>query len=116
MHKHETTWIVIVDGSRARIVTPDAEGSRLELVTELGSDAAHIPAHEIGTDRLGRVQESQYSGRHSIEPRQDPHEQRKVDFVRAVALHLTEASREYRFDRMVLFAPPRDLGVLRGAR
>jgi protein required for attachment to host cells len=61
------------------------------------------------------MQESQYSGRHAVEPRTDPHQERKAQFIRSLAERLNRAAGEQLFDDLVLFAPPRALGELRQA-
>ena len=49
-----------------------------------------------------------------IEPRLDPHEERLTEFLRKVATYLNEQAAGAAFDDLVLFAPPRALGQLRG--
>ncbi len=113
MPRHSITWIVIADGSRARILAPREGGKGFDIVSEAASESAHTPSHEIWSDRPGQTQESAYSGHHSIEPRHDPHEERKLAFVRGLAAQLNQAAGEKRFDNLILFAPPRCLGQLR---
>lgn len=113
MPRHRVTWIVIADGSRARIVKHREEAPGFDIVAELDSPAAHVAAHLIGAERPGRTQESQYSGRHAIEPRHDPHEERLTAFVRSVADYLNEHGASAAVDDLILFAPPRALGEMR---
>lgn len=115
MPRHSITWIVVSDGSRARILAARKEGSGFDVVPELASPEAHTPSHDLGSDRPGRAQESGNSAHHSIEPRHDPHEERKSAFVRSLAAQLNQAAGEKRFDDLILFAPPRCLGELREA-
>ncbi len=115
MPRHHMTWIVIADGSRARILARRKSGKGFDIVSETASEAAHTPSREIWSDRPGQTQESAYSGHHSIEPRHDPHEEQKLVFVRGLAAQLNRAAEEKRFDDLILFAPPRCLGELRDA-
>jgi len=115
MPRHPTTWIVIADGSRARIVVRREDGKGFDIVSEAVSEEAHTPSREIWADRPGQAQESAYTGHHSIEPRRDPHEERKAAFIRGVAVQLNQAAGDKRFDNLILFAPPRCLGELRDA-
>jgi protein required for attachment to host cells len=115
MTKHSVTWIVMADGSRARIVSPRRGESGFDVLSELASQEAHVPSHEIWSGRSGRTQESGNSAHHAIEARQDPHEARKTAFIRSVAERLNRAAIEKAFDRLILFAPPRCLGELREA-
>jgi protein required for attachment to host cells len=111
--QHKTTWIVMADGSRALIVTRRDVEPGFDVVSSMFSDAAHVPSRDIGSDRPGRTQESGYSGRHAIQPRHDPHQDRMTAFVDSVARYLNEASGEKKFDRLILFAADRALGRLR---
>lgn len=113
MPRRRITWIVIADGSRARIVTPRAERPGYDVVSELDSQEARMPSREIVSDKPGRGQESANPGRHSMEPRQNPHDVAKVAFVRDLAERVNQAATENRFDHLILFAPPRALGELR---
>jgi protein required for attachment to host cells len=113
MPRGYTTWIIIADGSRARILTPREERVGFDIVYETASTEAHVPSREIWADRPGHTQESRSSARHSIEPRHDPHEERKAAFIRGLASQLNAAGKENRFDRLILFAPPRCMAELR---
>jgi protein required for attachment to host cells len=113
MPRRHTTWIIIADGSRARILAPREEELGFDIVSETTSAEAHVPSREIWADRPGHIQESGNSARHSIEPRHDPHEDRKVAFIREVASQLNVAAKEKRFDSLILFAPPRSMAELR---
>jgi protein required for attachment to host cells len=115
MPRRHTIWIAIADGSRARIVARREEGSGFDIVSEMSSAEANVPSREIWADRPGRTQESGYSGRHAIEPRHDPHQERKAAFIRGFAAQLNEAAEQERFDELILFAPPRSLAELRGS-
>ena len=115
MPRHHTVWIAIADGSRARIVARRQEGSGFDIVSEMSSTEANVPSREIWADRPGRTQESGYSGRHAVEPRHDPHQDRKAAFIRGFAAQLNEAAEQERFDELILFAAPRSLAELRGS-
>jgi protein required for attachment to host cells len=111
--KRITTWIVLADGARARILQNTGPGTGLTEVDELQSRAAHMPTRELGTERPGRGQESATSGRHAITPREDWHEGEKVSFAHEVAAYLKENGNAGKFDALVLAAAPRTLGELR---
>ena len=109
------TWIVIADGVKARIVANEGAGKGL----------APVPGHVMATpphdprdgysERPGRVHESSGSSRHAVEPRLDWHRFEKQQFAKSVAEMLDAESGKGAFDRLVLAAPPRTLGDLRGA-
>lgn len=115
MAKRRVTWFVLADGSRARFLTRRTEGPGYEIVGNHESPEAHLASHQIMSDRPGRTQESGYSGRHAIEPRQDAHQARKTSFVHSVADHLNAESARGVFDDLVIYAPPRALAELRAS-
>jgi protein required for attachment to host cells len=115
MAKRRVTWIVMADGSRARIVKARDEGSGFDMLSDLVSSEAHTPSRDLVSDRPGHGQESANSAHHAMEPRHDPHDQVKSAFLRGVAERLNRAGGEKAFDALILFAPPRCLGELRDA-
>ena len=115
MPKRRVTWFVLADGSRARFVTRRSEGGGYELAAEYESPDAHVPTHDLVSDRPGRVQESAYRAHHGVEPRQVAHRARKDAFAQQVASHLNAASAKGAFDTLVLYAAPRSLAALRAA-
>ena len=110
----EKLWVVIADGEHARVVTP-AAASQFKATLALDSVAAHKRSLDLGSDRPGRAQESATTTRHAIEPKHDPHELAKRDFLREVARQLDEHAAQHDFDRLVLVAPDRALNDLRSA-
>jgi protein required for attachment to host cells len=49
-----------------------------------------------------------------MEPRTDPHLVEEERFARKIVTVLDQAARRQRFDRLVLVAPPKLMGMLRG--
>lgn len=111
MSKRKTSWIVVADGSHARILTNSGPGTGLTLLVEHDSPDARAHTAELGTDRPGRTQDSAGPGRHAMEPRVDWQRQEKERFVARLATELTQARDQ--FDALVLVAPPRVMGELR---
>lgn len=117
--KLPTTWYVVADGGRARILQKrgrqgngqEAFDTRQEFV----SANLHRQTHDLGTDRPGRVRESATSAHHAAQPRQDLHQADKRSFVHEVAAVLNEASQRDEFDALILVAPAHALGDLRQA-
>jgi protein required for attachment to host cells len=109
------TWIVIADGVKARIVANEGAGKGL---TAVPGHAMATPPHaerDGYSDRPGRVHESSGSSRHAIQPRLDWHRFEKQQFAKHVAGMLDAEAGKGAFDRLILVAPPRTLGDLRGA-
>jgi protein required for attachment to host cells len=113
MVKHYVTWIVIADSSRAQILTRREDPPGFDIVTAFQSPEGHASAHQLGSDRPGRTQESANSAHHAIEPRIDPHEESTIQFLQTVAQYLNENATVEEVRGLILFAPPRALGHLR---
>ena len=111
--KKLTTWVVLADGARARILENTGPGTGLVELEEWESAEARKPTRELGTERPGRGHESATEGRHAIAPHGDWHEMEKVNFANDLARYLKRHGDAGKFDQLVLAAPPRTLGELR---
>ncbi|MDX1542025.1 MAG: host attachment protein [Geminicoccaceae bacterium] len=109
-----TTWILIADGAKARVVEQDKESRRYRpAFEEAHFGAAAAPSREIASDRPGRTFDSGGEGRHAMEPSTDPQRHAKLSFARDLAERLSQAANRNEFDRLILVAAPRTLGDLR---
>lgn len=116
----KTTWVLVADGARARIlantgpktglvpVPGTARNQHIPTTTELGSDR---PGRSFATNRVGGGDGS----RSAMEPRVDWHEFEKLKFAKQIASLLDTASSEGDFDHLVLVAPAATLGELRAS-
>lgn len=107
------TWIVVVDGARARTYSVIGAAKKATEVEGGSFDnaALHTHARDTGTDRPGRTVDSAGLARHAEEPRTDTHRREKAQFAAFVAKRLEDRHEE--FDALVLVAPPQVLGELR---
>ncbi|MBN9262702.1 MAG: host attachment protein [Hyphomicrobium sp.] len=113
--KVDRTWILIADGSRARVLESHGPGSELVPVEDMSLTMELPPNRELETDRPGRSLESANPTRHAIESRTDPHRELKRKLAREIADKLEHCLRDRRFDRLAIVAPPGALGDLREA-
>ncbi len=111
--KAKTTWVLIADGARARLLQTTGWEHGLEPASSVDFIADHRPTREIGAERPGRVHESADSTRHAMAPRVDWHQFEKHLFAKEMAAMLNMARARGEFDRLVLVAPPATLGDLR---
>ncbi len=102
--KKPKLWYAIADGGRARFVERDENGA-FRTVTSFVSKDLHSRARDLGADRPGRVMESATTGRSALEPRQDPKEAAKEDFVSLVAEELASEHERGAFGELMLVAP-----------
>jgi protein required for attachment to host cells len=105
-------WYVIADGGRARFVERDENGAFRTVLSFVASDM-HKRSSDLGRDRPARVKESANTARHAVEPRRDPHEAAKEDFIALVAEEIAAEHGSGQFDGLVLVAPPKVLTELK---
>lgn len=104
------TWIVVADGARARIFLQ--EGKELNPAPVHEAAVTLAPSHEIGSDRPGKGRVNA-GRRHGMEPKSDPHLLEKQRFAQTLAARVDRAAEAASFDRLILVAPAKTLGVLR---
>ena len=109
----EKRWILIADAGRARLLSTSGKMDRLTLIQILSNPQGMQRASELVRDGPGRVDKSCGNVMSAMQPRTDPHEQKAVEFARALADILDEAAAGERFDELVLVAPAHFLSLLR---
>lgn len=106
----EMTWVLVADSASARFF--QWERGELRLVEE----RSHRPSQDHNQDLMGnRPNENQHSMETTIKG-DDPHRLRDDEsrvFARELAGALSKAHTLGRFNRLVLVADPRFLGMLR---
>lgn len=111
------TWIVVADASRARFLRPDQELGKLVSAgfADLVAPQSRHRARDLKSDRPGRSFSSSRSGvRHSFEPAHDYQKLEKHRFMVTLAESLDDARGRGAYDDLILVAPRRSLGELRG--
>ena len=109
------TWILIADGSRARVLLNEGPGHGLRAVEGMTFEGDHASTHEIVSDREGRSHSSMGPRRSTIEAHSDPHRNLKKKFAHQLADILARGLEQKSYDRLVIVAPPSALGDLRAA-
>lgn len=113
--KKTVTWILIADGTQARVLENTGPGKGLASVKGLDWSIEPLQSQDINSDRPGRGFSSAGSARSAMEPKTDPAQHREAEFVRSVAAVLDRKAQEGVFDRLVIAAAPLALGNLRKA-
>jgi protein required for attachment to host cells len=118
-----TTWILIADGARARLLGQDRKSREFKATFEQEFFGTRAQSKEIASDDRGRSFDSAGRGqpgdvgtgshRHAMEPRTDPQRHAEYSFARDLRDHLEKAANEHEFDHLVLVAAPKTLGDLR---
>lgn len=112
MPKMPTTWVLVADGGRARVLASRGPGKGFDVVIERSADLQRTS--ELGTERPGRSFESATTAHHAYEA-PDYHRAQEQAFLQAMARELDAERKGRRFDKLVVVAPPVALGMLRKA-
>jgi protein required for attachment to host cells len=106
-------WVLVCDGAKALILRNDGTVDALHLVP-VDIAVQDLPAaHEMGTERPGRVHQSQGDARSSNEI-EDLHQAGELAFLIRTAATLDAMVRDHVVKSLVVVAPAQALGVLRG--
>lgn len=116
MARKKVSWILVADGKEARIYGNDGPGKGLYRATDRDF-RIELPekTHDIMSDREGRAINPGSHSPQTISPRTDPRDHLAAEFLHNVAAELDAAGDAGLFDRLILIAPPKALGVLRAA-
>lgn len=107
--KRKTTWVLVADGARARILKKTA-GS-IENATGMDYVGDNMKDYDLITDAPGRCFDSMGAGRHAYEPPISHHDQQKFDFAKKMCEELGRCQAD--FDELILISPPKILGEIR---
>lgn len=111
------TWILVAHEAGARIFDSRGSGKGLALVEAIEHPEGRARDRDIASDRPGRSfrKDSGDPRRASMSRSEGPHDRAVSDFARALADKLRRARVQDEFERLVLVAPPRFLGLLRSS-
>ena len=87
------TWILIANGTRARIVINDGPGHGIKPEPEREFEGVNAPDRDLVSDKPGRSFDRAGQGRHGMEPRSSPHEHEQRVFHHELALYLRPIDR-----------------------
>lgn len=112
-----TTWILVAHEAGARLFENRGPGKGLELLEEVEHAAGRERDREIVSDRPGRSfrKNSGDPRRAAMSRSEGPHDRAVANFARELAHKLQHERTQNRFERLVLVAPPRFLGLLRSS-
>lgn len=107
----QTTWILVADGARARILASGPDGDLVELQC-FSNPEGRAHGRDLATEGPPTVHESVGASRHSIEPHTTAREKAADRFARQLGEALHRARNDHAFERLVIVAPARFLGFL----
>jgi protein required for attachment to host cells len=107
--------IVVADESEAHLLAMDGPRSRLQRLSKLENEAARLHERDLESDRPGRSYDRMGVSRHSVGGEHNAQRHQLERFAKQVADEVERGRIEHAFDRLVLIAGPRMLGLLREA-
>ena len=107
------TWILLADGTRARVLCNTGPGKGLQQVQGMEIEGDNYRSGDIMADRPGRTFDSAGSHRHAMEPHSDPQREAKRSFAADMVTELQQQLQAQSFDRLILVAAPATLGDIR---
>ena len=110
-----TTWILSANRSNASLFESDWPGKSVRRIQDIPHPQGRMQNKDIDTDKPGRVFDSFGEGRHSTSPKQEPTEHIAQQFALDLAELLNKGRLTNAYDKLVLIAEPKFLGVLRAA-
>lgn len=107
------TWVLVADSSRARVFRAEGADEHLIEVQDMAHPEGRLHETELTTDLPGRAFDSHGQGRHAMEEETPPKRQEAIRFAKRVGDMLESARTAGDYDRLVVVAEPRFLGLLR---
>ncbi len=111
----ETTWILVADSGRARILSQIDGTDELSLVEYRDNPAGRAHVSDIVADHPGRFEKHGGDARSTMDPPTDPHEQKAREFAHELNQRLSDAEYSGAFHRLIVVAPGHFLGLLKSA-
>ena len=106
--KKTVTWILIADGTQARVLEHNGPGKGLSTIKDLDWSIPALQSKDIDTDGYGRG-----ANGGAMSSGNDSSKHREAEFVRTVAAVMDSKAKEGAFDRLVIAAAPIALGNFR---
>jgi len=110
----KSEWVVVCDGTKALVLENSGSLIQPRLSTKEVREQEPAKTSEIGTDRPGRTFQSVGAKRSAMEET-DLKDQSEQRFLVELADRLNRAVTAGEIQSLVVVAPPRALGVLRGS-
>jgi protein required for attachment to host cells len=105
--------VLVADSAVARIFTARGPDGPLNEVESLSHTASRLHERDLASDRPGRTFDSVGGGRHAKELEVSPKEEEAVRFAEQLAERMHAGRTAGEFDRLMVVAAPRFLGLLR---
>jgi protein required for attachment to host cells len=109
-----STWILVSDASRAVLYETEKREDDWQVLGAYSQPESRMKNCELTPTEPGHAAQSKGGTRHTaFQPATSPKEASVARFAEQLAGVLAQGVVERRYDRLVLVAPPRFLGILR---
>jgi protein required for attachment to host cells len=107
-------WVLVADGSRARLFSVSTYGTPWILLGEFEHAESRAKTVELDPTQWGRSKPSFGAGhRPAMEPKTSPRRVEQMHFAQDLKQRLADGLRQGSYRGLVLVAPPRFLGQLK---
>ena len=110
-----TTWILSANRSNASLFESDWPGKSMRRLQDISHPKGRLQNKDINTDKPGRSFDSMGQGRHSMGSDQDPIDHVAQQYASELAELLNKGRLSNAYEKLVLIAEPKFLGILRAA-
>ena len=110
-----TTWILTANRSSASLFESDWPGKSMRRIQDIAHLQGRMQNRDIGADKPGRIFDSFGQGRHALSSEQEPTAHIAQQFALDLAELLNKGRTTDAYDKLVLIAEPKFLGILRAA-
>lgn len=107
------TWVVVAESSRARIFSLEKAKGPMDEILTLDHPDARAHEQELTSDLPGRAFDSGGQGRHVMSSPVEPKQQVTIAFAKQIADHLDSNRKSGSYTKLIIFAAPAFLGLLR---
>ncbi len=106
-----TIWVLVADGKEAQAYLWQSHA--LTPIPDFKLEAESLKDYDVSRRDLGSVFESSNTVRHNVQPRLDVHDEIRDHFAKAILDFLNHASEKEMFDKLIVAAPDKLLGLIR---
>ena len=107
------TWVLVADGTRARIFSAVSPVAPLEEIDDLAHPENRLHERQLTSDLPGRSTDDVGAGRHAMNDQVSAKKQESIDFARRIASELDNGLNQHKYERLIIVAAPSLLGLLR---
>ncbi len=108
----DRTWVIVASRDEVRVF--ERSGIQpLKLLNDIGNPEGRLRPSDLASDKAGAPADNRFRGRPAYSTEQSKKERSLINFYDEICDQLDLALSQHRFERLILIAEPRLLGILR---